>query len=156
MFIWRMGLLTACVLLGTATASAFAQQPSSAQANAIRQSCRSDYQAYCASVPTGGSAALQCLQHNLASLSPGCQAAIGAAEGGPAAQTAPAAPPAARPPMTPREEMAMIRNACGQDYRTWCRGVRLGGGRALACLADHNESLSTPCRDALAAARGAR
>lgn len=50
----------------------------------------------------------------------------------------------------------MMRNACGGDYRTWCRGVRLGGGRALACLGDHNESLSQPCREALAAARGAK
>jgi len=34
-----------------------------------------------------------------------------------------------------------------------CPGVTLGGGRAVACLADHQESLSPPCREALAAAR---
>jgi cysteine rich repeat protein len=44
----------------------------------------------------------------------------------------------------------MMRQACGADFRRWCQGIALGGGRALACLADHRESLSEPCRDALA------
>ena len=46
------------VLLFALTAwsgSSFAQQPTQAQVNAIRQACRADYQTYCASVPTGGS-----------------------------------------------------------------------------------------------------
>ena len=68
-------------ILALLASGALAQQPTQAQANAIRQSCRSDYQAHCASVPTGGSAALQCLKDNLASLSPGCQGAVGATEG---------------------------------------------------------------------------
>ncbi|HUB46851.1 MAG TPA: hypothetical protein VMB73_17870, partial [Acetobacteraceae bacterium] len=41
----RMGL---GALLLTVPISAAAQQPTQAQANAIRQSCRSDYQSYCA------------------------------------------------------------------------------------------------------------
>ncbi len=149
--------------LGALAGVASAQQPSSAQADAIRQSCRSDYQAHCASVPTGGAAALQCLKENAASLSPGCQAAIGAVGGGAAANqpaaTAPgsvAPPPPAPHPMTRREQAAIIRNACGGDFRRYCQGVRLGGGRAIACLADHSESLSPPCHEALMSARGAR
>ncbi len=137
-----------------------AQQPTQAQADAIRQSCRSDYQAHCSNVPTGGSAALQCLRTNLASLSPGCQSAVGAT-GGAAAGSAPAAPPAssagpATPPpgMPTRQQAMMMRQACGMDFRQWCRGVGIGGGRALACLADHRESLSEPCRDALGRMRG--
>jgi hypothetical protein len=58
--------------------------------------------------------------------------------------------------MPMREQAAMMRNACGGDFRAYCRGVRMGGGRALACLADHQESLTPPCREALAAARSAR
>jgi hypothetical protein len=69
-------------LLAALAAPALAQQPTSAQAGAIRQACRSDYQAHCASVPTGGSAALACLQQNAASLSPGCQQAVKAVGGG--------------------------------------------------------------------------
>src|SRR6185312_6220600 len=135
------------VLLLAATLPAGAQSPTQAQANAIRQNCRSDYQAHCASVPTGGSAALQCLQQNLPSLSPSCQTAVSAV-GGSAAPTAsapaasapaqgsvpPSSPP---PPMSLRQEAALMRNACGGDFRAYCSGVRLGGGRAAACLADH-------------------
>ena len=155
--VWRqVSAVAAGVLFGMGMAGAMAQQPTSEQANAIRQSCRSDYEAHCASVPPGGSAALQCLKSNIASLSPGCQTAVGAVGGNTAAQGAPAPQQPPRPPMTTREEMAMMRNACGTDYRRWCGGVRLGGGRAVACLADHNESLSPPCREALAGARGAR
>ncbi len=47
---------------------AFSQQPTTAQRNAIREACRSDYEAHCASVPTGGMPALKCLQSNMASL----------------------------------------------------------------------------------------
>ena len=156
------GCVAVAVLLLTAfPGSTNAQQPSQAQADAIRQSCRNDYQAHCASVPTGGSAALQCLKQNLPSLSPSCQAAVNATQSGatsrpPAAASSGAtvAPPTAPPAMSLREEAALMRNDCGVDFRTFCRGVPLGGGRALACLADHSESLSPPCRDALAAARG--
>jgi hypothetical protein len=154
-------LALAALLSSLLAGSAAAQQPTQAQADAIRQSCRSDYQAHCASVPTGGSAALQCLKQNLPSLSPGCQSAVNATQGGaapspPAAasSTAAAPPPPPPPAMSLREEAVLMRNACGIDFRTFCRGVPLGGGRALACLADHNESLTPPCRNALAAARG--
>jgi hypothetical protein len=144
----------AALMFGQLCDGAGAQQPSQAQVNAIRQSCRSDYSTYCASVPTGGSAALQCLRNNLASLSPGCQAAVnatgGAKEHPPAAASQASPPP---PAMTMREEAALMRRSCGGDFRTFCRGVSLGGGRALACLADHQESLSPPCREALMAAR---
>jgi len=61
--------------------SVHAQQPSQAQVNAIRQSCRTDYQSYCASVPAGGSAALNCLKENMQSLSGPCQQAVGAVAG---------------------------------------------------------------------------
>ena len=67
--------------------------PTQAQQDAIRSSCQSDYRSYCASVPTGGSAALECLQKNVASLSPSCQQAVNAATGAaaaPAGGTAPA------------------------------------------------------------------
>jgi hypothetical protein len=146
-------LLLVALLSGVAPSVAVAQQPTKAQANAIRQACRGDYQAHCANVPTGGAAALQCLQSNMASLSPGCQTAVGATEDGAAPS---AASHAAPPAMSPREEIALMRNACAGDFRAHCRGVRLGGGQALACLADHQESLSPPCREAMAAARGGR
>jgi Cysteine rich repeat len=147
-------------------ASTAAKKPSSAQIAAIRSSCRSDYQKSCAGVPTGGAAALNCLEKNMANLSAGCQKAVNAAGGGaptaetggaPAAATAsPAAAPAAAPapvlvlrPMRPREELFVLRSACGGDVRALCGGVAPGGGRILQCLATQAASLSPACKDVL-------
>jgi hypothetical protein len=85
-----------------ALASASAQTPTSAQQQAIKSNCASDYRAHCSSVPTGGMDALVCLEQNVASLSPACKSAVEAVEGpsdtsaaSTAAAPAPAAPAAA-------------------------------------------------------------
>lgn len=134
---------------------AAAQQPTQAQANAIKQSCRSDYQSNCSSVPTGGRASLQCLQEHLVELSPACQAAVNAGTGGGSAHP-PTGGPSAPSAMSPRQEMALMRQSCGGDFRAYCRGVPLGGGRAMACLAENQSRLSPACKGALAEAHGAR
>ena len=152
-----------------AAAAPAAGQPSSAQISAIRSACRSDYPKVCAGVPTGGAPALQCLEKNKAKLSAGCEKAVSAAGGGaaaavaaPAAGTAPAAAgaataaaPAATPtvivlrPMRPREELLVLRSACGADVRTICGGVQPGGGRIVQCLATNAAQLSPACKDVL-------
>ena len=150
---------TAAPKAASATA---AKQPSSAQVSAIRSACRSDYPKVCAGVPTGGSPALQCLEKNKAKLSPACEQAVAAASGGgaaPAAGAAPAgAPAAAAPaaptvmvlrPMRPREELFVLRSACGADVRAICGGVPPGGGRIVTCLATNAASLSPACKDVL-------
>ncbi len=161
----RIALPMVLVLLGSLatpfTGSAAAQQPSQAQANAIRQSCRSDYQSYCSSVPTGGMASLQCLQSHMSELSAPCQSAVGSASGAsssrPPSSTAQSAPPAkAPPPMSPREKMAILRESCGGDFRAYCRGVPLGGGEAMRCLANNQSRLSPACRGVMAEAHGSR
>ena len=141
---------------------AMAQQPTPAQQVAIRQACRSDYQAVCASVPTGGSAALQCLKQNAGSVSAPCQQALaavggggsrssgaapGAAAMGAGAATAPQSAGASR--MTMREELMLTRAECGQDYRTYCQRVQPGGGRAIKCLEANGTSLTPACQQAL-------
>ena len=126
-----------------------AQQPTTAQRNAVKQNCRADFRTHCAGVPAGGSAAMGCLQQNAASLSPPCQqalAAVGGAGGGaPAAETAP-------PPLSPRQRAYVLHHACGADFQAHCHGVQPGGGRALACLMDHSDTLSPGCQKALASA----
>jgi hypothetical protein len=155
----KTGFLLGLSLLSVAGTS-MAQQPSQAQTNAIRQSCRSDYQSYCASVPTGGRASLQCLQEHLTDLSPPCQSAVGAVSGGgsarPPAGASQAAPSGAPPAMSMREEAALMRRSCGGDFRAYCQGVSLGGGRGMACLAENQSRLSPRCKGALAEARGTR
>lgn len=82
--------------LGMALApGAFAQVTAEQQA-AIKSSCRSDFMSNCSGVQPGGAQALQCLQKNVARLSPSCQSAVSATIPKPAA-AAPAAPPPPAP-----------------------------------------------------------
>ena len=149
-------------------AAARATKPSSAQVSAIRSACRNDYQQNCAGVPTGGAAALSCLQKNKASLSANCQKAVSAAGGtvapaggdaaAPAAAGAPADATTAGPgpvpalvlrPMRPREMVFVLRSACGRDVRALCGDVPPGGGRVIQCLVAQAASLSPACADVL-------
>ena len=143
-----------------AAAGTTAKKPSSAQISAIRSACRSDYPRVCAGVPTGGAPALQCLEKNRANVSPACEKAVAAAGGGgaaPAAGDAAAAAPAAAPaapvivlrPMRPREELFVLRSACGADVRSICGGVAPGGGRIVQCLVTNAASLSPACKQVL-------
>ena len=90
------------------------------------------------------------------------QPAAAPAEGAPtvSAPTAPAAttsapataaPAAAAkyPAMSSRQELRILRWSCGPDYRAFCGGVPLGGGRVAACLRANGPSLSPRCRRAL-------
>ena len=81
--------------LGAATLPVPAQQPSAAQTSAIRQACSGDFRSQCAGVPSGGQAALACLQSHAANLSPPCQQALRAVPGVAAPAVAAAAPAAA-------------------------------------------------------------
>jgi hypothetical protein len=157
---------TAAPAAPKAAADAAAKKPSSAQVAAIRSACRSDYQKVCAGVPTGGAPALQCLEKNKSKVSPACEQAVNAASGGAAPATGDAAAtaatgslgaaPAAAPapmlvlrPMRPREELFVLRSACGGDVRALCGGIAPGGGRIVRCLATQAASLSPACQSVL-------
>ncbi len=169
----RLGLFA----LGAAAlfaGAALAQQPTDAQRNAIKSACRSDFISNCSGVTPGGKEALACLQQHEASLSSGCKQAISALGGGSKAaapksssdaSTTPTAPdtgtaktstpaapaaPAAAPQLSPREEMVIAREACGPDFRSYCRAVPLGGGRGIACLRENMQRLSPACQKVLA------
>ena len=151
---WTAPILA--LMLATLSAPALAQQPSQARISAVKSACPADYRAHCASVPPGGQASLACLQKNLASLSPACQSAVNALGGAPAAAQPGGVQPARHyPPMSPRQELAILRYTCGPDYRALCGGVQPGGGRAIACLRENAAQLSPRCRAVLmrAAAR---
>ena len=114
-------------------------------------------------MPTGGEAALSCLEKSKAKVSASCQQALNAASGGGAAPAtggaaataaAPAAAPAPAPvlvlrPMRPREELFVLRSACGGDVRALCGGVPAGGGRIVQCLASKAASISPACKEVL-------
>jgi cysteine rich repeat protein len=133
-----------------------AQQPTSAQQNAIRQNCRSDFQAHCSGVPAGGSAAMGCLRENAAIVSVPCQkalSAIGASSGTASSGGQSPSGQAAPPPLSPRQRAHMLHQACRTDFQNDCHGVQPGGGRAVECLMAHSDTLSAGCQKALASMR---
>lgn len=147
-------------------ATATTSKPSNANIAAIRSACRSDYSKVCAGVPTGGAPALQCLEKNKSRVSAACQKAVAAVSDNAAPPTAggaaapateatagpagvPAAPVLVLRPMRPREELFVLRSACGADVRALCAGVAPGGGRLMQCLAAQSASLSPDCRGVL-------
>jgi len=46
------------------------------------------------------------------------------------------------------DQLAAIRSACAEDAQKFCANVQAGGGRILACLKEHKDSLSDKCRQA--------
>ena len=49
--------------------------------------------------------------------------------------------------------LAAIRAACADDAHRLCAGVQPGGGRIVACLKDHTDSLSDRCKQAAGLAK---
>lgn len=137
----RITIITALILAAGHFTAAYAQMPTTAQRNAIRQSCRRDYEAMCASIPPGGSASLQCLRQNMTSLAPACQSAVGAISSGGGQPSRPMGSPVAERPA----------QACRADFREFCGEIRPGGGRAIMCLREHAMELSPTCQRSLQA-----
>jgi hypothetical protein len=124
--------------------------PTPEQLNAVKFTCRSDFNRHCKGIPPGPQA-FACLQTHEAQLSPNCQTSLAAiADEMPAtaAATAPAMPaaaPAGKPSVA--NAVVMLR-ACRLDLVRHCRGVEPGGGRELACLAAHENDLTARCKTA--------
>ena len=176
-----LALAAAIGALALTMAEPASAQLSAEQQSALRANCRSDFMSKCSGVTPGGKEALGCLQKNVASLSSGCQAAVkavrsdGAADPTPAATTStdddsastdsssgttsqPAAQSSSQPDeampnvhLTLRQEIMLVRQSCGPDFRAYCSSVPLGGGNAVACLHRHRAQLSGNCKEALAA-----
>jgi len=105
---WAAALVAAT--LGVA-GDAPAQQPSQAQLNALRSSCRGDYMAHCSSVPTGGAPALNCLKQHMPALSGGCRSAVNAISPAASAPAAVVSAPASAPAVAPTAPPQMTQPA---------------------------------------------
>src|SRR6202165_1712495 len=47
-----------------------------------------------------------------------------------------------------QQSLAAIQAACAEDAQKLCAGVQPGGGRIVACLREHKDSLSDRCKQA--------
>jgi hypothetical protein len=148
-------------------------QPTEAQRDAIRASCRADFMANCSGVQPGGKEAFACLLRNDAKLSPFCHAAVNAAApkpSEPAAAAAPepaapapseAAPPASKveraPPGTQvapteaqNEELKTMQQACTlNDFVSHCSWIAPNNPEILQCLKANAADLSPNCQAAV-------
>ena len=96
---WSRTFVAAIGLAAFATAATAQVTPE--QQSAIRGACRSDFMSKCSGVTPGGKEALQCLQTNVASLSPACKTAVSATIPPPAAPPRPVQAQTPPPPPAP-------------------------------------------------------
>jgi hypothetical protein len=163
--------MLAGALLALSLDPAASQQPTQAQRDAIRASCRSDFMTNCANVTPGGKEALECLLRNQAKLSPACNSAVSAiAAHAPAAQSpAPSAPaPAAAEPAPPKPaasssgepapkaeatqeaQLKSVRQSCTlNDFMAHCSWIKPSNPELVLCLQSNASDLSPPCQAAL-------
>ncbi len=78
-------------------------------------------------------------------------AAVPPAAAAPAPAPAPAVASPAGPPTL--QEAALVRRFCTVDVQTLCKGVRIGEGRIIRCLAANQPALSPGCKAAMAKAQ---
>jgi hypothetical protein len=142
-----------------------AQQPTQAQRDAIRSSCRSDFIANCAGVTPGGKEAYECLLRNNDKLSPACKAAVNAVAANPPPAT-PATPTPASPPQpsavpsteppekaaesSPQDQLKAVRQACTlNDFMSHCSWITPSNPELLLCLKANAADLSAACQAAV-------
>jgi hypothetical protein len=130
--------------------------PDPAKLKALKFTCRGDFRRLCRNVPQGPEA-FACLQAHSAQLSTNCRTSVAdLAESMPAGAAMPAPVPTAvkpapapHPPKAPVVDAAVVLRACKLDLIRHCRGVGVGGGKIMACLAAHEADLGFRCRTAM-------
>ena len=167
----KFGLLAGLLVALTIDPLA-AQQPTQAQRDAIRASCRSDFIANCSGVTPGGKEALECLMRNESSLSESCKTAVNAIAEKPAEPAATPAEPAAPAPARsevrqPRQQPAAaaasseealksVQNACTMsDMMAHCSFIQPNNPEMVLCLKANAADLSPSCQAAVQAAPAA-
>jgi hypothetical protein len=87
--------------------------------------CAADAKKLCGNVQPGGGRIAQCMKSHEAELSPACQSQMKAA----------------------KERVEQVRQECKGDVEKFCKGIKPGGGRILACLKSHQAELAPACAE---------
>ena len=104
----------------------------------VTQACETELKTYCSQVIPGQSRLLACLYANGEKLSGQCETAL--------YQAASVLDRAIG-------TVAYLADQCRADIDSKCASVPSGQGRIAQCLADHKDSLSPPCTQAISTAR---
>jgi hypothetical protein len=118
----RNGILTLAMALALMTPGLRA-----ALAQTGRDACGADVERFCKDVPPAGGRRYKCLKEHEKDLSDGCRKHIADVQG----------------------RVRGMHEACWDDVSRFCSEVRPGRGRILACLKEHEDELSAPCKEAL-------
>ncbi|HTQ73417.1 MAG TPA: cysteine rich repeat-containing protein [Burkholderiales bacterium] len=94
-----------------------------AQAAKGQGPCAEDAKKFCAGMQPGGGRIARCMKQHESDLSPACQDAIKKAE----------------------QRLKEFSDECKADAEKFCKGIRPGGGRILACLKSHQSELAPAC-----------
>ncbi|MBI4515460.1 MAG: hypothetical protein HY699_06565 [Deltaproteobacteria bacterium] len=103
-------------------------------ASAVRGGpCAEDAEKFCKGLERGGGRVIGCLKEHLADLSAACKEHLEKAKG--------------RAGKAAKGRLAEHRKACQSDIDKLCKDVKLGGGRVLKCLKEHESELSAACKE---------
>ena len=111
---------TAFALLAAALATGAVAQ---AGAKKGEGPCAEDAKKFCGNERPGGGRIAKCMKSHESELTPSCQSAIKAAE----------------------QRIQEVREECKGDAEKFCKGIRPGQGRILACLKSHQSELAPAC-----------
>jgi len=144
----------AWLLFSVVLNAASAQQPTQAQREAIRESCRADFIAHCSTTEPGGKDALECLMRNDAKLAATCKAAVEAiaaipekpvTSDTPTAATVPASQPATT--QSQEELLKTVQQTCTlNDFAAHCSWIAPTSPELLLCLKANAAALSPACQ----------
>jgi hypothetical protein len=86
--------------------------------------CSEDAKKFCGNEKPGGGRIAKCMKSHETEVSPACQSAMKAAE----------------------QRIQEVREECKGDAEKFCKGIRPGQGRILACLKSHQAELAPACK----------
>ena len=121
------GRITACLKAMQADVSKACKAELATVARKVKEvgaACADDVRSWCADVKPGQGDVLRCLAANESSLAPACRDVLPGA----------------------KEKAAEFRKACSKDAKAFCKGIRPGEGRILACLKSRSADLSPACQ----------
>ena len=85
--------------------------------------CAEDAKKFCGDMKPGGGRVARCMKSHEAELSPACQDQMKKAE----------------------QRLKEFSDECKADAEKFCKGIRPGSGRILACLKSHQSELAPAC-----------
>lgn len=103
-----------------------------ASAEETARPCRDDAAKLCPGVKPGGGAVARCLKEHSSELSPACKKNIAKA----------------------KKKVREFKEACKDDAKKLCEGIKPGGRKIVQCLKQHEDELSAECKEKMAKPRG--